>query len=167
MTRRGTLAALAMLSGCYATVQSSSAHLTQATAAIPQRVGAASEQLVRLFAARSISLVEEKPVAPDGARRLRLIGDRRYAGGEAGYGERHAIDSVYYARVEPTATGASVQIVGKPAVDGVEACTADPGFALPCSTVRVPVALAYAVDGYQEAQVIHNLLVELALASGR
>ncbi len=160
---------LASVSGCYATVRSSSAHLTaqQSSATVTRRVGAATDEIVRLFAARNITLVDERPLGPGDSRLLKLVGDRRQPA-PVPYGERHTVDSVYYARVEPTVTGATVQIVGKPAVDGVEPCTADPGFTLPCSNIRAPEELADSVDGYQEAQLIYNLLVELRYAaSGR
>lgn len=164
----GLVAVSAAAGGCFATVYSSSVHLTpeQATTSLREPMQSASLDVVRAFAMRDISLVERMPTTGDDVL-LRFSGGRRHAGGEDGSSERHTIDSIYYVRLEPTAGGTSVRMIGRPAVDGVEACTHDPGFALACSEVSPPEWIGYAIDGFEEAQVIRNMLVQLALEPRR
>ncbi len=162
---RLAIALSVVLAGCFATVKSTSSYLTpdQSTISLARPAGAAAAELQRLFAMRSISLLEQRAIAPAGSFLLRLVGGRRYVNGVDGPAVQHAIDSMYYVRIEPTTAGSRVTMLGKPAVDGVEACTKDPGFQLPCDDMVVPDYLAGQVSGYQESQVIRNLVVQLRL----
>ena len=80
-----------------------------------------------------------------------------------GRGNQHEIDSVYYARVSPAATGAQVYIVGKAVLDGAVPCTADLNIPDSCKDLKVVPNLASVVNGDQEAAVIHGVLTELGL----
>ena len=80
-----------------------------------------------------------------------------------GHNNEHEIDSVYYARVSPAATGAQVYIVGKAVLDGSVPCTADQALPDKCTDVKVVPNLANVVNGDQEATVIHGVLTELGL----
>ena len=122
-------------------------------------VDATALTFTHLFSTRGIALVNETNDAQSGGVVLTLTGMRT----RFGHNNEHEIDSVYYARVSPAATGAQVYIVGKAVLDGSVPCTADQALPDKCTDVKVVPNLANVVNGDQEATVIHGVLTELGL----
>jgi hypothetical protein len=161
MPRSFMLLSVALLAGCYTNVSTSSSKYlvaAQSTATVATPVDATALEVVRLFATRDASMVDRQPGGTPGSVVIKLTKKRGHLG-------QHTIDSVYYARVDPTATGSKLSILGKAAIDGNEPCTTEVDFQVPCTNVSIESTLSDSVTGYEEAQVIHGVLSELSLAT--
>jgi len=115
--------------------------------------------LVTLFTHRGYSLVDQHAL-PNGQLVLRLKGTREQIteGGKHWTGSS-VVGSVFYATLEQSgASLTALDLYGKPTLDGRESCD-KPG----CEPLYADGRQMQSMTGFEEAEVIHGVIAELAL----
>ena len=159
--------AAASLTGCFADVNASSRTYLGPSGSgvvVNRAADKAALEVVRLLELRGYTLNEMVIDTPEGERRLKLSRANPLAPDDEFYSPRE-VGSVFYAWVTPDhdGTGASVSLLGKPTLAGVEPCTND-GVLLNCTRMNVRKELAERyLRGVTETEVAHGVLSELAL----
>jgi hypothetical protein len=139
----------------------------------PQQSGAVTShpieetalEVTRLFEVRGFALVDQHVDAPNGELLLKYTKTTRpiAAQNDGVYLGSRDIGSVFYVWVAPAASGSTVNLLGKPTLDGTEPCTND-GVVLACNKVELDADFASTfMSGRTEADVAHGVLSQLAL----
>lgn len=121
-------------------------------------------EVTRLFEVRGYALADQRVDTPAGERVLRFTkpgAPELVSLHPAVYGPE--IGSVFYAWVTPRDGGATVSLLGKPTINGVEPCTRD-DVLLPCSHVSLHASsVPVSASGRAEADVARGVLSQLSL----
>ncbi|HEY4178694.1 MAG TPA: hypothetical protein VGM90_17730 [Kofleriaceae bacterium] len=154
------LAFLVTVAGCYESVHSTSLNVIpreQSGAVLAKPPIDAARDVANVLQTRGYVLAEQGKAA--GGVQMKFVAGVAVI---RDYGHTHStVGSVMYALVLPAPGGSTVSFVGKPTLDGEEACGVTD---TECTSVSAPVGPA---DGYMtgetEAAVIHSALAQLQL----
>jgi hypothetical protein len=153
--------------GCYSDITASSRTYlgpTGSGAVVGHPLADTATEVTRLFATRGYSVIDQLDDTASGERRLKLATPERVLDkNETSIVDARYVGSVFYVWIAPDAagTGATVRLLGKPTLAGVEPCTQD-GVALVCSDVSVPRAFAERyLRAHAEVDVTRAVLAEL------